>query len=123
MCMLHDGFVPKEIGFAAGSYNKIIIRVSGFRSLQLFAFGKDPDRFFQPDLDIFRALEHFPEWKRNIGRLKPCCCYLIKQRLELVMILLVDQENIKKRIVKLPGYLQSGEAAAQNDDLLFLHKE
>ena len=76
--------------------------------------------FRDPDADITGALEDLPEREGDAAGLNTGRSYLVEQRLELVIVMFIDQHDLIMGILELLGQMQTGKTGTDYNDL-FLH--
>ena len=76
----------------------------------------DPFHFRDMDMHVSGMLEHPSKREGNAGRLQPGRGDLVHERLELVVVVTIDQINFVAGIVQEAGNAQPRETGADDDD-------
>jgi len=121
--MLHDFLVAKEIGSTShGQYQEIVLKFADTGQNGLGS-RSDFQHFTHPDPDILSFLKNLPQGKGDAGGFNLRSGHLVKQGLKLMMVLFVNQNDIKHPFLEMQNKLQAGETSAGHDDHWLIHFE
>jgi len=94
-----DPAVAKKVGGAAKGDDKPVIVKIAYAGVNDLFIGVDPLHFGDMDFHIFCVLKYFPQRKGDAGRFEPCRGNLVHERLELVVIVAIDEKYVIIRVV------------------------
>ncbi len=117
VAVLRQRLDAKEVAVAARRQDEVV--VADFAALDLEAA---PGRIYsahspQAELDVGIAVQDAPHRVGDLAWLQTGSGHLIQQRLEQMVVVLVDQQHIQRLAAELPGRVQPTKARADDDHL------
>jgi hypothetical protein len=119
--MLCKAGVAKIIGFAPCGYDQVVIGKISNGGNDGVVFGFHAEHFGHPYLQVFPVLKYFSEREGDAAGLKLRRGYLVKQRLKLMVIEFVDQQNIEHIFIQVLYKLNACKPATDNYDFFSVH--
>ena len=80
----------------------------------LFTGDIDPRHVREHDLDVALSTKDAANWRGDIGRREPCGCDLVEQRLKQMVVVAIDQRDVKRSVCQALGSREPAKASADN---------
>ena len=114
-----DRVDTEKVRHAARGQDQIVVFDLSGGSPQYFAGRIDAFDVGHPEIEILPAVEYLAERKGDIPHIELRAGHLVKQRLEHVVIVLVDQYDLTAGAAQGPDDRETCESAAYDDDAFF----
>ena len=88
--------------------------------LQNLLFGEDAAHLGEAEVEIFATLKDLAEGESDATRLNARRGHLIDERRELVVVVTIDEHDLKTGTFEAVGQFESAETAADNDNARFI---
>src|SRR5258708_3751847 len=113
-----DPGISEVIGGTSECDDQVVVGQIADGGIDGFMIGVYPQDVSDADIYIFRVLKYFSQGKRDAGGFQPGGGDLVHQRLELVIVMFVDEKDFIIRPVEIAGEAQAGKAGANDNDPL-----
>jgi hypothetical protein len=116
--VLLDIFVTKVIGIRPRGDDQVIVVAKAQRRLNRLLIRLNADDLRDPNVDVLFPLKELTKRKDDTAWLQASHRHLVKERLKLVVVVLIDQDDLIVIAAQLTGQLQPPEATADDYDAL-----
>ena len=114
--MAGDLLVAEEVRRPSAGQHEVVILDFAYRGEETLTLGSHPDDISQTEDKVLLPSEGCTEGEGDRTRLQPRRCYLVDQRGELMVIVMVNEDDLEEASVEVLGELESCESPACDDD-------
>ena len=114
--MAGDLLVAEEVRRPPTSQHEVVVLDFPHGGEESLTLGSHPDDISQTEDKVLLSAEGCTEGEGDRARLQPRRCYLIDQRGELMVIVMVNEDDLEEASVEVLSELESCEAPTCDDD-------